>query len=597
MKVPAALMLALFALGGCGAEPPSAPEAADEGRELVSAFRFEEVGRESGLSFHHFSAVRAALLPEDNGSGLAFGDYDNDGYDDLYLANLAGPVLMSRDELQATREGGKLYRNLGDGTFEDVTETAGVEHVGWDGGVLWADFNGDGWLDLLLTGIDEIALFENLGGGTFEDRSAAAGLGETPCMAMGATAGDYDRDGDLDLYVPCYVEFPWERARDRPLVGGRPSTMTTPANYPPQANRLLRNDGDGRFEDVAAPAGVADPQGRGLQGTFVDFDGDGWQDLYVANDQSFDRLFRNSADGTFEDVTIPAGTRDPRAGMGIGLHDFDDNGQVDLFLTHWVGEQNALYRNMSDVGALLFEDRVYEEGLGPIAEALVGWGTGFADFDLDGFEDLFIVHGSTVEDEWTLDVLKEPKMIPQELMVFAGSDDGFEDVSAASGAIFRERFVGRGMSLADYDRDGRVDVAVLVHNGEPLLLHNRSEPRGGAWLGIQLASGGKNRWAVGSKVTVHSTTEDGSARRQSAWRVVGESYAGTHSATLHFGLGSATAARVEVLWPDGKIDHFGPVPLDRILVLHKGSPTWHELPEDPVDPRPWGSLPLTEFGD
>ena len=448
--------LLLGTLLSCGPETADSPEATAETVDgstqvdrAVGTIRFQEIAQDAGLSFRHFDAVRAALLPEDNGSGVAFGDYDNDGFDDLYFANLAGPVLMDRSALEAERGGGRLFRNQGDGTFRDVTDEAGVGHVGWDNGVIWVDVDGDGWLDVLITGLDKIVLLKNRGDGTFEDRSVEAGLGAVTCQAMGAAAADYDRDGDLDLYIPCYVDFPWERARNRPLVGGRPGTMTTPANYPPQASFLYRNDGSGRFEDVAAELGVDDPQGRGLQAVFIDVDNDGLQDLYVANDQSFDRLYRNTGDG-FEDVTLSAGTRDPRAGMGIGLHDFDDNGLVDLFLTHWVGEQNALYRNLSDDSGVLFDDRTFEEGLGPVGADLVGWGTGFRDFDLDGDADLLVVNGSTVEDEWTLEVLTEPKMIPQRLMVYAREPEGYREVSATAGEVFGELFGGRGMSFSRF---------------------------------------------------------------------------------------------------------------------------------------------------
>ncbi|MEM9596525.1 MAG: CRTAC1 family protein [Acidobacteriota bacterium] len=585
---PVAFALVTMALlTGCAPQGEEAEGRTSEAAETPeTSLRFEEVAGDAGLKFHHFGAVRAALLPEDNGSGLAFGDFDNDGFEDLYLANFAGPILMGRTELEAEREGGKLFHNQGDGTFRDVTETAGVGHVGWDNGVLWVDVDGDGWLDLLITGIDKIVLYRNRGDGTFEDQSVVAGLGALTCEAMGAAAADYDRDGDLDLYIPCYVDFPLDRARDRPLVGGRPGTMTTPANYPPQPNLLLRNDGTGRFENLAAEAGVDDPQGRGLQAIFVDIDDDGWQDLYVANDQSFDRLFRNR-EGTFEDVTLTAGTRDPRAGMGIGIHDVNGDGKVDLFLTHWVGEENALYLNASDDSGLLFEDRTFEEGLGPIGRDLVGWGTGFRDFDLDGRADLFIVNGSTVEDEWTLEVLSEPKMIPQKLMVYARGDGGYREVSAAAGDAFGELYSARGMSLADFDRDGLVDVAALVHNAQPLLLHNRSE-RLGRWLGVQLVGTDKNRWAAGSKVVVRAVGEDGGERRHTAWRVVGESYLGNHSATLHFGLGEAVEAEVEVTWPDHSVSRFPSVTLDRTLIFDQASERFLEIPDEPSAPRPWG---------
>ncbi|MEM7480025.1 MAG: CRTAC1 family protein [Acidobacteriota bacterium] len=577
--------LALLPLAGC-APAPGDPAATAE--TPGTSLRFVEGAAAAGIDFQHFNAVRAALLPEDNGSGLAFGDYDNDGFDDLYLANFAGPALMERAALEAQRQGGRLFRNQGDGTFRDVTEAAGVGHVGWDNGVLWADLDGDGWLDLLITGIDKIVLYRNRGDGTFEDRSIAAGLGAVPCQATGAAAADYDGDGDLDIYVPCYVDFPWDRARNRPLVGGRPGTMTTPANYPPQPNLLLQNDGSGRFVDIAAEAGVDDPRGRGLQAVFVDVDDDGRQDLYVANDQSFDRLFRNRGDG-FEDITVSAGTSDPRAGMGIGVHDVDGNRRVDLFLTHWVGEENALYLNRSDAGEVFFEDWTFEHGLGPIGRDLVGWGTGFRDFDLDGRADLFLVNGSTVEDEWTLEVLSDPKMIPQKLMLYARDDGTYREVSEMAGEVFGKLFVGRGMSFADVDRDGRVDVGVLVHGASPLLLYNRSE-RLGRWLGVQLVGSAKNRWAAGAKVVVRTIGEDGGERHHTAWRTIGESYLGSHSATLHFGLGAAAEADVEITWPDHSVSRFESLPLDRVLAFDQASQRWRAVPDEPVAPRPWGDL-------
>jgi hypothetical protein len=576
------LALALAHLA-CGNAEADLGHRADLEPSPCSIFFAEEAER-SGVVFRHFDATRAALLPEDNGSGLAFGDYDNDGFDDLYVVNLAGPVLMPRQELVRTRPPGRLFHNQGDGTFRDVTQESGLVHVGWDVGAIWLDVEGDGWLDLLLTGIDEVTLFRNRGDATFENRSREAGLGSFDCQAFGATAGDYDRDGDLDLYVPCYVDFPWERARNRELVGGRPATMTTPANYPPQPNLLLQNDGSGSFREVAAAAGVLDPAGRGLQAVFVDLDDDGWPDLYVANDQSFDRLYRNLGNGSFEDVAAAAGTRDPRAGMGVAIGDYDSDGALDLFLTHWVGEQNALYRNRSTSGSLLFVDRTYEEGLGPVDASWVGWGTGFFDFELDGDQDLLVINGSTIEDEWTLEVLSNPKMIPQPMRVYERREGGFADTSACAGDLFQANIVGRGASFSDYDRDGLVDAAVAVHNGAALLLRNTS-PAQGHWLGVRLAGRGKNRWGVGAKATVK--TASGSYVRP---RLAGESYAGSNSATLHFGLGKETRVEeVEVRWPDGEVTRTGPVPADRIVRVQQRPASWEELPEERLVSRPWGS--------
>ncbi|MCH7664817.1 MAG: CRTAC1 family protein [Acidobacteria bacterium] len=580
--------LAILACTGNGGDEAARDNPVDSTSPPAGAIVFAEVAAQAGLDFHHFNDRRNALLPEDNGSGLAFGDYDNDGFDDLFVPNLAGSVLLSREEL-AQRTGGKLFRNLADGTFEDVTTTAGLEHVGWHNGAVWADVDGDGWLDLLITGLDEIVLFRNLGDGSFENASVGAGLGRVDCIANGPALADFDRDGDLDLYVPCYVDFPWDRVPERPEVGGRPATMTTPADYPPQQDLFFENDGGGRFTEIAERSGLADSTGRGLQAVFADFDDDGWPDLYVSNDQSFDRLYRNQGDGTFEEVSIEAGTRDPRAGMGAAVADYDRDGRLDLFLTHWVGEDNALYRNLSEDGLLLFADTTIEHRLAPIDPALVGWGTGFFDFELDGDDDLLVVNGSTVEDEWTLEVLRDPKMIPQKMLLYQNVNGRFEDVSSTAGAAFGAPIVGRGASFADYDRDGLIDVAVLVHNGPILLLANRS-PVQGHWLEIELVGEAPNRWAVGAKVTVES-----GGQSQIRQLLVGESWAGSNSPVLHFGLGGASeASRIEVRWPGGGVTETGPVGADRRIRLWKDRSGWTEVPAAPRPSRPWGEDQPTE---
>ena len=565
------LAVATLALMLAGAQEPSV--------NVGARIRFES----ENMSFLHFGAPRAALLPEDNGSGVAVGDYDNDGYDDVYLVNFAGPVLMAREELVEHRPPGRLFHNRGDGSFEDVTDATGLRHVGWGMGAVWVDVNDDGWLDLLITGIDEVRLYLSEAGLAFMDSSEDFGLGELPCLASGAAVADYDGDLDLDLYVPCYVDFPWERARDRPLVGGRPSTMTTPANYPPQRNFLFRNEGGRRFSDVTEEAGVADASGRGLQALFADLNGDLLPDLYVANDQSFDMLYRNRGDGTFIDVSAEAGTRDPRAGMGIAYGDFDGDGVEDLFLTHWVGEQNALYRNRSTAEFLLFEDVTYPTGLAPVDHAWVGWGVGFFDLELDGDLDLLVVNGSTIEDEWTLEVLSDPKMIPQPLRVYEQRQGSFEDVSSDAGAVFSRLIVGRGAAFGDFDRDGLVDAVVSVHNAAPLILRNTSD-RIGHWLAIELEGSPPNRFAVGAKVEVWLDSDRSIVRHLLA----GESYLSDSSHRLHFGLGAASDLRVIVTWPSGTVEMYQGVPIDALIRLREGAEGWETVGPERRTPRPWG---------
>ncbi len=565
----AVTIVALMSLG-VSEEPEPLPEEAPR-------IRFES----EVLPFEHFGASRAALLPEDNGSGVAVGDYDNDGYDDVYLVNLAGPVLMAPEELVRTRPPGRLFHNKGDGSFEEVTEVTGLRHVGWGMGAVWADVNDDGWLDLLVTGIDEVRLFLNEDGSRFTDASADFDLGALPCFATGAAFADYDADLDLDLYVPCYVDFPWERARDRPLVAGRPATMTTPANYPAQPNYLFRNEGGRKFVDVSRVAGVQDEFGRGLQALFADLNDDRLPDLYIANDQSFDKLYQNRGDGTFADVSLEAGTRDPRAGMGIALGDYDGDGVQDHFLTQSVGEQNALYRNISTKEFLLFEDVTYPVGLAPVDQAWVGWGTGLLDLDLDGDLDLFVVNGSTIEDEWTLEVLSDPKMIPQPLRIYRQQSGRFRDASDAAGDIFSELLVGRGAAFGDFDRDGLVDAVVSVHNAKPVVLRNASE-RGGHWLSIELEGRSPNRFAVGATVRVEGTA------KLTQQVLAGESYLSDSSYRLHFGLGKARSVALTVEWPSGATQSFDDLPIDSTIRLREGAKEWETVSRKRRVPRPWG---------
>ena len=561
---------------GCGRDPVPVARKQDPPVEIEpeSSLRFVDVTSSAGLLFQHFDTTRNALLPEDNGSGVAVADYDNDGWPDLYFANLAGSALLDRAELEATRPPGRLFRNRGDGTFEDTTESSGLRHVGWDNAAVWADFNGDGWLDLVITGIDEIALYQNRGDRTFGLVSETVGLGVVDCIASGPAVGDIDRDGDLDLYVPCYVDFPWDRVPDREIVGGRPATMTTPASYPPQPDLFYLNDGRGHFQESSAQLGTVDESGRGLQASLVDLDNDGWLDLYVANDQSFDRLYQNLGDGKFADVTLTAGTYDPRAAMGLTFADYDSDGRLDLFITHWVGEENALYQNLSASGEMLFEDRTRAEGLAPGDPASVDWGTGLYDFDLDGDLDILVSSGSTVEDEWTLEVLSDPKMIPQTPRVYERTEEGWRDVSDTAGPLFSKPVVGRGASFADFDRDGLSDAVFSVHGGAPILLHNESSRRG-HWLGLDLVGTSANRWAVGARVEV---TAEGRSWTRAV--VIGDGYCGSSSPRLAFGLGDAEfIEEVTVHWPDGTAQVYpGPIETDRVLQFTQGVEGWEEDP-------------------
>ncbi|MCH8969905.1 MAG: VCBS repeat-containing protein [Planctomycetes bacterium] len=425
-------------------------------------FRFRDVTAEAGIAFRHFPATRASLLPEDMGSGVAVGDYDGDGYSDLYFVNIAGSVQPGAPQ-NAKLGKSRLYRNIGSpsadhGTrarFVDVTDEAGVGFVGCGMGAAWGDYDNDGDLDLYVTAFGENVLYQNQGDGTFRDVTQQSGTSDAR-FSTGCAWADYDRDGDLDLYVSNYVDFVFREA-DRSAMRRQYDTeqpyTLNPSAYAPQPNSLFRNRGDGTFEEVAAKAGVADPGGRSLSVSWGDWNNDGWPDLYVANDVSNNGVFRNNQDGTFADVGASSLAADYRGAMGIAVADVDDDLDLDLLITHWIAQENALFRNMTldDVlgpaenGRLWFMDHADEIGLGQSSLDMVGWATGFCDFDNDGLRDLWLVNGSTFE------TAENHRLLHAQLpFVFwnRGPEKGFVDVaSRTDDAGGRFRRVWRGLSL------------------------------------------------------------------------------------------------------------------------------------------------------
>ncbi|MCH7807945.1 MAG: CRTAC1 family protein [Planctomycetes bacterium] len=533
-----------------------------------TGIRFERIPVSSLPRFVHFNGhPRASLLPEDNGSGCAWGDYDGDGDDDLYLCNVNGPLLMDADKRRGF-PGSRLWRNDGGGRFTDVTEASGLGESRMDMAALFADFDNDGDADLLVTNLAGVRLFRN-DAGRFSEITKQAGLGGVSGYCLGAAWGDYDRDGRLDLYLCRYVDFPIDKARNREIVAGRPAPMTTPSSYPPLANMLFHQEADGTFRDVTATSGTAAAKGRSMQATWCDFDNDGWIDLYVANDQSLDNLFRNKGDGTFEDVGLAAGVFDPRGGMGVAVIDVDADGDQDFLVTHWVSEDPGFYVNELRDGDFFFEDQAIPYGLRKTDLALVGWGVGFEDFDSDGDRDLFVSYGSTIEDELTLDVLKNPKMLPQRSEVYEWRKKRWHALGAAAGSYFGETHVGRGAALADFDRDGRPDIAINNHGGPPALLRNVSK-RGGHWLAVKLVGRHCARDAANARVTLIRQGEPPQMREL----FIGSSYLSGHTKTLHFGLGSAKrSVDVQVRWPCGRIQRLGNVDVDRTIVISEEQDT------------------------
>lgn len=531
---------------------------------------FEDASPRAGIAFRHFQGRRSSLLPEDMGSGACWGDADGDGWEDLYLVN-ARPLDAQKAE-PGSNPRNALYRNRGDGTFEDATQRAGAGGRGLGMGCVFADFSNSGRPDLLVTGWEGSILYRNDGGLKFTEITREAGLSDSRWSA-GACVGDYDGDARLDLYLPRYVAFdrnypPRTSAVER---GGFSIPVTlSPFAFPSSGNSLYRNLGGRRFQDATRSAGVGAGDRKGMQCLFADLDEDGRPDLYVADDVTPDALFRNAGGGRFADATYEAWLGDVKSSMGAGLGDFDADGDWDLIVTQWIAHEKSLYLNLlrerrgTDAPGkrLHFSDGNTPAGLGETTLDTVGWGTAFLDFDNDGWADILIVNGSTFEDREAPE-----KLSPQKMQLFRNDGDGtFTEVSSAAGAAFQNPINGRGAAVADYDRDGRLDLAVNANGGPALLLRNAVR-NGNHWLQIQLSGRRSNRDAVGAKVTAR--TPDG--RTQSCLVTAGGSYLSMNSRVCHFGLGRwERAEEVFIRWPSGREQSLGAVPADRRLSVIEG---------------------------
>jgi len=512
---------------------------------------FTEVAGAAGLSFQHFHGSRSTQLPEDMGSGAAWGDYDDDGDDDLFLVNFAGPLTLNESELSRSPATCKLYRNNGDGTFSDVTVAAGLALHIRGMGAAWGDWDGDSRLDLVVTSYPDLFLFHNDGDGRFKDVSVSSGFSRHKGFWAGATWADYDRDGDLDLYVCGYVQFRFNPADSQKAslqFEAEVPYSLNPSSYLPERNLLLRNVGDGHFNEIAGRAGVDNPNGRSLSAAWCDFDGDGWLDLYVANDVSDNAMFRNLGNGKFDDVSHAAWVADYRGAMGLAIGDFDLDGDFDIFVSHWLAQENALFKNMrigaqgATPGKMVFMDVADQEGLGQISLDYVKWGTSFFDYDNDTRLDLLVADGSTFQDS-----KDKHKLIPMRHLLFwnKGEPDGFYETGMVSGKIFQQASVGRGAAFADYDNDGDIDVCIVNHSGPVWLLRNDGGNRQG-WLKVKLR-GRKNRFGEGALVKVQIGD-----RVQMQQIGSQPSYLSHNSLVAHFGMGAATVAdQVTVEFPGG----------------------------------------------
>jgi hypothetical protein len=533
--------------------------------------QFTDVTEQAGIHFEHFHGVRSTQLPEDMGSGAAWGDYNNDGCPDLYVVDVAGRLTDTPEQLAHSPGGNRLYRNNCNGTFTDVTDKAGVGFKGIGMAAAWADYDNDGHLDLVVTSYDRIVLYHNNGNGTFTDVTAKTGLDKFRGFWTGAAWGDYDRDGNADLFICGYVKYQFH-PEDVKKPSMQYSTLVpftlNPAAYPPERKLLFHNKGDGTFEEVAQQAGVDDPTGRSLSAVWYDFDGDGWPDLYVANDLWGSKLYLNLHNGKFKDITREAGVSDFRGEMGIAIGDWDNDGQPDIFVTHWIYQQNALFHNLrSTLGdstksaPLFFGDIAETVGLGQVSRNSIGWGTSFLDYDNDGKLDLLVVNGSTFQDD------KDPRrLVPMKNFLFwqKSPKDGFYEVGAFSGAAFEQAHVGRGAAFADYDNDGDIDVFIVNQDGRPMLLRNDGGNRNN-WLKVRVQCTKSNRTGFGTKIEVRAgaivrTEEIGGQT----------SYLSQNFQEAHFGLNKEKEAiRITVTFPSGVVRTLEHVKANQIVTVNE----------------------------
>lgn len=530
--------------------------------------RFRDVAAELGIEMRHGPGARSRSLVEDTGSGAAWGDVDGDGDWDLYLVNIPGP---RRAPLPTDGTGSnRLYRNDGS-RFTDITAEAGVGDVeGFGMGATFADYDGDGDQDLYVTNFGRNRLYRNRGDATFEDVADSAGVADS-LWSVGAAWGDFDQDGHLDLYVCNYVDYD-ETGLEADLTppGGDaydvPFTLN-PNSFDAEPNRLYHNRGDGTFEDVAVHSNVENRDGRSLAATFCDLDGDGWLDLYVNNDVSTNKLYRNlgmslgdSGPVEFIDISSMTGTADPRGSMGLSVGEIGAmtgqlDGLPDLFITHWVAQENAIYQSVGGgADQLEYRDKTRQFRLGEISIDTVGWGSALIDVDLDGWIDICVANGSTLERGGS----------PHDLMgersfVFLNDGQGFHEVAAATGADLGAEHVARGLAAADFDGDGDVDLVVTVNRGRPLLLRNETETD---QRSLTVRLDGPDTLRFGARVELKTATTV-----QYRWWGADVTFAGMHAPDLLFGLGTADVAEtLTVRWSDGRETDLSGTPAGKVTV-------------------------------
>jgi hypothetical protein len=526
---------------------------------MAGPLRFREVSAAWGLDFrHHHGGSGKYYMVEMMGGGVVLFDYDGDGDLDVLFVD-AGSLPGYQGEPPKTR----LFRNDGGGHFVDVTERSGIKVSGYGMGGAAADVDGDGNLDLFLTAFGRNQLFHNNGDGTFTDVTAKAGVGGEPRWNTSAAFADVDRDGHLDLYVASYIDFSLEQNR---FCGDKEKGIQgycTPQAYEGTRHVFYHNRGDGTFEDATQKAGLGEGKGAGLGVVFGDIDNDGWPDLYVANDQSPNFLYRNRGNGTFEDISLTSGTAYgpkglPEGSMGVDLGDYDNDGKLDIGVANFELETNGLYHNN---GAGLFADNRYIAGIAEPSLLFLGFGLAFADFDQDGDLDLILANGNVQDHPERFGGVNT---YGQRNHVYENLGNGRFHLVADSGLDTLRSH--RGMAVGDLDGDGDLDVVVVALNDRAEVYENLGGGIGGgsgAFLAVDLAGTKSNRFGIGARIEVEA-----GGKRQIREAKTGASYLSQSAITAHFGLGKAAKAdRLTVRWPSGKVQVWKDLPADRRVLV------------------------------
>ena len=533
----------------------------------VPIYPFSQVAPSaSGISWVHSNGRSPEMyLPETTGAGCAFLDYDNDGWMDIYLVN--GGACDFYNPNPPLRNA--LYRNNRDGTFTDVTEKAGVPGNAYGMGVAVGDYDGDGLPDLYVTQYPHSILYHNNGDGSFTDVTAKAGV-SAPGWGTSAVWFDCDNDGRLDLFVCRFVDFDKSKNKFCGDLKTGERWYCIPRVYDPMPCWLFRNNGDGTFTDVSKESGIARSLAKAWGVVACDINNDGLMDLFVANDTVANFLFMNRGKGRFEETGLLSGVGfssygRPRSGMGVDAADYDQDGWVDLFVANVDQEMFSLYHNNRDES---FKDVAISAGIGGATKLLSGWGLKFFDFDNDGDLDLLLCNGHPddhIEARVTGVKYREP------MLLFRSTGHDFKNVSGQGGPIFSQTLAARGMALGDFDNDGAVDVLVSVNNGAPLLLHNNAGKQN-HWLGVRLIGKKSNTDAIGA----HISYQSGDLKR-SRTKVGGGSYLSSHDPRIVLGLGNrAKIDSLEVKWPmpSAITQRFTDLPVDRYITIVEGEEKW-----------------------